>query len=673
MDLHIEANANELGKAAAQLAARLLREAIAENGSARLVLATGSSQLETLQALAGEDVDWSKVTMFHLDEYVGLPETHPASFRRYLKERFLNKVQPGACHLVDGDPESLSELTRLVREAPVDVGLIGIGENAHIAFNDPPADFQTRNAYLAVNLSETCKRKLVDEGWFAAMDDVPERAVSMTPYQIMQCKHIVSAAPHKMRAQAVADTLASETVDPMIPASMLKTHPAFDLFLDEDSASLIDPQKIVRLAPKRRITIALAGAGTRGVRVYGAYAAGHPDEMEIVAVAEPNDARRENFCRQHNIPPERTFRTAEEMFAQPRMADMAVIATLDGEHVAHATAAIEKGYDLLLEKPISQSLEECKTLLRMTEEKGIKVSLTHVLRYSPFYQKAKQIIDSGMLGDIVCIQASENVSYWHAAHSYVRGIFRRAEDTSPMIMAKCCHDLDIFVWLTGSHCKSISSYGGRSVFCREKMPEGATEYCYDGCAVKDSCQFDAEKIYMKNAKTGYDSVGAGQLQFSVTSDITRAGIEAALRHGPFGRCVYCCDNTVVDHQVMCAEMENGVTIDFTMCSFGYRDYRQLHILGTKGDLFGNLEDERLVFALHGGRPMVYDLHVTDTIAGHGGGDTRLLSDVLAYERGETTSAMTGLRQSVESHYMAIAAERSRLAGGERIMMEELLR
>ena len=200
----------------------------------------------------------------------------------------------------------------------------------------------------------------------------------------------------------------------------------------------------------------LAGAGSRGIRVYGAYAASQPDEMEIVAVAEPNDARRENFCQEHGIPSDRAFRTAEELFAQPQMADMAFIATLDGDHIAHATAAIEKGYDLLLEKPISDSLEECQELLRRAEQAGAKVSLTHVLRYAPFYQKAKQILDSGILGDIVSVQASENVSYWHASHSYVRGIFRKAEETSPMIMAKCCHDLDLIVWLTGSRCKSLS-------------------------------------------------------------------------------------------------------------------------------------------------------------------------------------------------------------------------
>lgn len=243
MNIHINPTAETLGIEAARLTARLLREAIAERGEARVVLSTGSSQFETLQALISEDVDWSKVTMFHLDEYVALPETHPASFRKYLKERFIAKVDLGSYHLVDGNPASIPELTRLLRQAPIDVGLIGIGENAHIAFNDPPADFQTKNAYIVVNLNDRCKMQQVGEGWFASIDDVPKQAISMTAYQIMQCNHIISCVPHKVKAQAVADTLHSTTVDPMIPATLLKTHPAFDLFLDEESASLIDKKK----------------------------------------------------------------------------------------------------------------------------------------------------------------------------------------------------------------------------------------------------------------------------------------------------------------------------------------------------------------------------------------------------------------------------------------------
>ena len=221
------------------MAADLLRQAIAEKGHARLVLSTGSSQFETLRALVREDVDWSRVTMFHLDEYVNLPETHPASFRRYLRERFLSEVTLEGAYLVDGKPDSIPALTEELRKEPVDVGLIGIGENAHIAFNDPPADFGTKEAYIVVNLNDRCKQQQVGEGWFSSKEEVPAQAISMTPWQIMQCRHIISAVPHKVKARAVADTMNHETT-PLVPATLLKTHPHFDLFLDAESASELE-------------------------------------------------------------------------------------------------------------------------------------------------------------------------------------------------------------------------------------------------------------------------------------------------------------------------------------------------------------------------------------------------------------------------------------------------
>ena len=238
MNLHIKKTPEQLGEKAAGLTAALLRAAIADNGCARLLLSTGSSQFETLDALVKEDVDWGKVTMFHLDEYVGLPETHPASFRKYLRERFLAKVTLQDYHLVDGNPDSIPALSAELNKAPIDVGLIGIGENAHIAFNDPPADFDTKESYIVVNLNERCKQQQVGEGWFPTTAQVPAQAISMTPWQIMQCRHIISAVPHKVKAKAVADTLSHDTT-PEIPATLLKTHPHFDLVLDAESASLI--------------------------------------------------------------------------------------------------------------------------------------------------------------------------------------------------------------------------------------------------------------------------------------------------------------------------------------------------------------------------------------------------------------------------------------------------
>ena len=222
--------------------AKKLNEAIEKRGQARIILSTGASQFETIKYLVEKNVDWEKVTMFHLDEYLELPETHKASFRRYLKERFTSKV-PVKVHFVntEGDvEENLKELTREIRKDIIDIGVIGIGENGHIAFNDPPADFETREAYRIVSLEERCRKQQLNEGWFPTLDEVPFKAVSMTPYQIMQCETIVSSVPGERKAEAVRNTLKSEEVTNMVPATLLKTHKDWHLFLDKESSSLID-------------------------------------------------------------------------------------------------------------------------------------------------------------------------------------------------------------------------------------------------------------------------------------------------------------------------------------------------------------------------------------------------------------------------------------------------
>lgn len=241
MIISINENAAELGKAAARLAGARLRETIARNGEARLVLSTGSSQFETLASLLKEGIDWPKTEIFHLDEYIGIPVTHKASFRRYLKERFIDRIECRKFHSVDTDADigkMIADLTDEIRRKPVDVGLIGIGENGHIAFNDPPADFNTREAFIVVTLDARCKKQQVGEGWFPSVAEVPEQAVSMTVWQIMQCRTIVSAVPHRVKADAVYRTFTSGLSN-MVPATMLKRHPDFHLFLDHNSASKI--------------------------------------------------------------------------------------------------------------------------------------------------------------------------------------------------------------------------------------------------------------------------------------------------------------------------------------------------------------------------------------------------------------------------------------------------
>ena len=236
----------ELGQKAAAHTAALLRRYIENNGVARLLLSTGASQFTTLSALLEEQVDWTKVEVFHLDEYIDLPPTHPASFVKYLEDRFISKAQPKTVHYVDttGDiDEMIARLSYEINKSPIDVGLIGIGENAHIAFNDPPADFENEGTYIVVKLAEACRRQQLGEGWFPTFDDIPSKAVSMTVRQILKCAHIISAVPFKVKAQAIYDTVTAPEITPMVPATALRNHGDVTIYTDRDSASMLDPSQ----------------------------------------------------------------------------------------------------------------------------------------------------------------------------------------------------------------------------------------------------------------------------------------------------------------------------------------------------------------------------------------------------------------------------------------------
>jgi len=244
MDIFVYPDAEQLGEAAANQAANIIRDAIEHNGKARIALSTGASQFTTLAALTRQDIPWPLVEMFHLDEYVGLPDTHRASFRKYLRERFIDVVRPGKTHLVDGTAGNMAALTEAVRSGPVHLGIIGIGENAHIAFNDPPADFDTQEAFIYVYLDDRCKAQQVGEKWFDSMQEVPDRAVTMTAFQILQCERIVSSVPFAVKADAVRDTL-QNPVNNHVPATILKKHPHCTLYLDGASFAKVEPDKIV--------------------------------------------------------------------------------------------------------------------------------------------------------------------------------------------------------------------------------------------------------------------------------------------------------------------------------------------------------------------------------------------------------------------------------------------
>ena len=245
MNINISRTSGEMAQRAAACAAQAISRTIAQNGEARILLSTGESQIEAIRYLTEMEVEWDKVVMFHLDEYINLAETHKASFRKYLKERFIQVVNPKKAYLVNGEgnvEENIAILTEELEKAPIDVALVGIGENAHIAFNDPPADFETDKAYIIVNLDQACKQQQVNEGWFGSLDEVPAQAISMTVPQILKSRTIVTIVPGIRKGDAIQKTLSAETVTNLVPATILKTHPDWNLFLDGDSASKAIPQ-----------------------------------------------------------------------------------------------------------------------------------------------------------------------------------------------------------------------------------------------------------------------------------------------------------------------------------------------------------------------------------------------------------------------------------------------
>ncbi len=414
---------------------------------------------------------------------------------------------------------------------------------------------------------------------------------------------------------------------------------------------------------RKKVTAAVCGFGIRGAEAYAAYQHIRPEEFAVVAVADPRPERLELAEREFGVPRQQCYTTGEELLAQPRLADVMIIATQDRDHVRYALPALEKGYHLLVEKPISPSLGECIALREKAHQCGRAVVVCHVLRYTQFYQKLRQLLDQGAVGRLETIAATENVAYWHFAHSYVRGNWRRQEDSSPVILAKSCHDMDILRWLAGSPCLRVSSYGSLDWFKPENAPAGSADRCLD-CAVRDGCPYDGEKIYLDNPKSGFRS-GARQWPLTVLCpQPTEGALYAALRTGPYGRCVYRCDNDVADHQVVNMEFAGGVTATFSMSAFTQGCYRTVRLMGSMGELEGNLEENTIYMRRFGQPEKVIVLDpVQDEFAGHGGGDSKLMEYLCAMVSRGGRDALTSVDVSVESHLMAMAAEHSRLHGG----------
>lgn len=407
----------------------------------------------------------------------------------------------------------------------------------------------------------------------------------------------------------------------------------------------------------KKVTAILIGAGLRGGYVYSAYALEHPDEFQVVAVAEPDEIRRKIFAEKHQIPKEKQFVSYEEMLKKEKMADCALVCTQDNMHTEPVIMAMEKGYHVLCEKPMSTKAEEIMRMGEMAKKYHRILSICHVLRYSSFFSKLRGLLEEGKIGRLMSIQHIEQVGYWHHAHSFVRGNWRNAEESSPMILQKCCHDMDILIWLVGSSCKKVSSFGNLTFFKPENAPENAPDRCLDGCPYRDECAFYAPKFYLEHPKAVDDG-----LVFAVTQDNTPASILEALKKGPYGRCVFHCDNTVVDHQVVNLEFENEVNVSFVMSAFTNQCAREIRLMGTRGEIVGNMESgEITVCDFVSGDEEHIKLHTPKT--GHSGSDTRMMKDfVQLVALDGVGSSRSNAEVSVESHLMALAAEESRVRG-----------
>lgn len=424
----------------------------------------------------------------------------------------------------------------------------------------------------------------------------------------------------------------------------------------------------------RQLRVALAGLGSRGKDTYAKTAKLFPEKMKITAIADIDPDKVAEVAREYGVPAEHCFSSAEELLAQEKLADVMFITTQDRQHVGHAIPALKKGYDLLLEKPVSPDLQECRDLLKTAQECGRKVVVCHVLRYTPFYTKLKEILDAGRIGETVTVMGIENVGYWHQAHSFVRGNWRNSDTTSPMILQKCCHDMDLLLWLTGKTAESVTSYGSTYLFKEEMAPEGAALRCMDGCAAKAECPFDAEKIYLTNEKTGVEHEHTGWPCNVLTLHPTPESVREAIQKGPYGRCVYHCDNNVVDHQVVNICMTDGSTISFTMSGFTEKNSRYTKFMGTKGEITADLHENTIEVQEFGKAPEIIDVSkLSDDFSGHAGGDNRMVEEFLdmLIEGKEPEKSMTTLERSLESHYIALAAERSRLEGGRVVKMSEM--
>ena len=405
----------------------------------------------------------------------------------------------------------------------------------------------------------------------------------------------------------------------------------------------------------RKLKMAIVGFGQRG-GIYGEYSKANSEKIEVSAVVESAEDRR--LRAKAMFPEAQVYSRLEEFVQLAPAADFVAVCTQDKQHKEHAVTLMKAGYDLLLEKPIANTKEDCIEIYEASKKYNKKVIVCHVLRYTPFYRKVKEIVESGKLGNIINVHAGENVGFYHFAHSFVRGPWRNSKESSPVILAKCCHDMDILRYLIGKKCLSVSSVGNLKYFKKENAPRVETKYCSD-CPEKN-CTYKAQTLYI------HPQYRWTANYFSLWSDDEETVLRT-LKKTQYDRCVYDCDNDVCDHQETLIRFEGGVAASLSLTAFSAKNYRDIKIHGTQAELYGNTEINEIMVSYFSGKEEKYPIDLPDEVTGgHLGGDYYLMESLYKFFNGEEVKELSLLDVSLESHLMSFAAEESRKAFGKTV-------
>lgn len=418
------------------------------------------------------------------------------------------------------------------------------------------------------------------------------------------------------------------------------------------------------------LTMSIIGVGARGGEAYGRYINKCADKYNITNLCDVNKERLKKYGEAFEVPEENRF-LSEEVFFQKKRSDLLLIGTMDRQHVAMAEKALDLGYDILLEKPVSEDVNELQRLVKKAKETGRIIMVCHVLRYTATMNKLKEIIDEGGIGRLISMDQTENVVFWHEAHSFVRGNWRNREETSPMILQKCCHDLDLIQYFIGSKCQSVSSMGSLAYFKRENQPQGASDRCTE-CSFIETCPYSAKRIYIDMWKE-YGSPENVWPMNAVTDayPLTEEALYEAIHTNRYGRCVFACDNDVVDNQTVIMQFENGVTATLKMEAFTKKGGRDIRFFGSEGELSLDEVGDTITLRRYFEEDIVWKISdLTEDLSGHGGGDHRMLDKLYEVVAEGNKAINTSIENSVESHYMALAAEESRLKGGQLVALDK---